>query len=190
MASFDRELPIDNIKEEELYHRYPKDFYGLSKNLISRIGACENFINLRIFSCFSKNEPNDRMIKGSILKCLKNDDIIIYQNRKMDFTYSDDVMKVVELLLLNNKNIEKFKYRDYNLCYTEKFTLLDIAEYISDISNHKGGIVVQDQNVGLPRTGDNGRLAELGIEFKGLKRSIDELFNKLRNSDESDLFNY
>ena len=37
LSEFDKALNIENIKEEEILNRYPKDSYGYSKNVISRL---------------------------------------------------------------------------------------------------------------------------------------------------------
>lgn len=181
MASFDRRYAMNNIKEDSLFHRLPKDFYGLSKNIICRLGLIDHkcFLNLRIFSCFSENEASDRMIKGNILRYLKNDPMIVHQNKYMDFVYSYDVLKVVKYCIENVNNLKK---RSYNICYKNKTTLLEVAEMINNLSNRKVGIILQNKEMGLPVTGCGKSIEKLNIQFTGLEEGIKRTYDLIRNS--------
>ena len=179
MASFDRRFPIDEIGEDLIFSRLPKDFYGLSKNIISRLGQHEhnNFLNLRIFSCFSENEPDDRMVKGNILKYLAGSPMIIHQNRYMDFTYSYDVLRVADYCM---KNVDRLDKMSYNICYKEKTTLLEIAEMINNLSDNKVDIILQDKNMGPPITGCAKNIEKLNIPFVGLPAGVRKTYNLIR----------
>jgi nucleoside-diphosphate-sugar epimerase len=98
----------------------------------------------------------------------------------MDFMYSVDVMKVVEHVLNNSPS--SLPHRDYNLCYTEKIALFDIAQYIREITGHKGDLIIEDQQMGHPIIGNNTRLLEMNLSFCGLKAGIDEVYNQLKDS--------
>jgi hypothetical protein len=66
-SEFDRNFDIINIKETEIYNRIPTDYYGFSKNVISKlINTSPNGINLRLFGCFNKNEHITRMIRSNL----------------------------------------------------------------------------------------------------------------------------
>ena len=68
-AEFDRKNDIINYSECELFNNTPLDYYGLSKNLISKLLL--NFdrgLNLRIFGCFGETETNTRFIKSNTIK--------------------------------------------------------------------------------------------------------------------------
>ena len=176
MASFDRRSNMNNIKEEQIFNSLPFDYYGLSKNLMTRIGLHKKFLNLRIFSCFSVNESNDRMIKGNILKCLSNQDIIINQNKKLDFVYSTDLMRVIEYFLANGMQ----KYNDYNVCYDEKYCLHKIAKIIKKQTGSNSQILITDKKNGISNTGDSSRINSLPINFIGLEAGIAEMVDKMR----------
>ena len=63
-AEFDRETDINLVNEEDIFDRIPKDYYGLSKNIIAKKAlTTNNFYNLRIFGCFYENELDSRFIK-------------------------------------------------------------------------------------------------------------------------------
>jgi len=58
-AEFDRTNDIKDYSELELYNNIPKDYYGFSKNIISKLVL--NFdrgTNLRIFGCFGHDESD------------------------------------------------------------------------------------------------------------------------------------
>ena len=131
-AEFDRRHKIDNAEELDIFDSFPIDFYGLSKNLISKkIKKHDgNIINLRLFGCFGELEDSDRMIKNSISRVRNNQPIIIHQNRKMDFFYIKDLFKVIEHYIQNyNDTLPK----DVNMCYKKKTSLLDIAITVSSL---------------------------------------------------------
>ena len=178
MASFDRRYKIDNIEENNLIHRLPKDFYGLSKNIISRwLGDLENFLNLRIVSCFSENETEGRHIKGNILRCLDGQSMIVHQNRYFDFVYYYDVMLAIKYCI---ENFDGLKYRDYNVCYKNKVTLLEVLHIINSLVDNKADIVLENKELGSPITGSSKRIDGLNIDFIGLEGGIKRTFNILK----------
>ncbi len=68
-AEFDRRTEIISTKNN-LINSFPIDYYGLSKNIISRIVEGDNFnyFNFRIYGVFGINESEDRFIKANVLK--------------------------------------------------------------------------------------------------------------------------
>ena len=178
-SSYDRTKEIHFLKERDVFRRLPRDFYGLAKNIICRSGLqrYSNFLNLRIFICFSENEADDRMVKGNILKYLKGDPLVIFQNRYMDFMYSYDILKVVSHAL---RNYKKFGNKDYNMCHEHKLTLLDVAQMINGLSNKSSQILVQNTGHALPVTGCHQKLAKLGLDFCGVQAGIKNVYEALK----------
>lgn len=91
-AEFDRKYDISNVNEYDMFGVVPTDFYGLSKNIISKLSVhyCAS-VNLRIFGCFYHNELSTRFIKNNINKYINHKSMIIHQDRYMDFFYMDDL---------------------------------------------------------------------------------------------------
>ena len=85
-AEFDKRFDISNINEYDIFNIIPTDFYGLSKNIISKLSVhyCTS-VNLRIFGCFYHNELSTRFIKNNINNYINHKSMIIHQDRYMDF---------------------------------------------------------------------------------------------------------
>lgn len=170
-AEFDRSKDIDFKREEEIFNCVPKDYYGLSKNIISqKCLTYKNFYNLRIFGCFNENELNSRFIKNCILKSLKNENITIYEDKVMDFFYLNDLLSVIKYLLFFN--CSNF---DINLSYESKNKLSEIAAKIINLNNSKSQIIIENAK-GLNYNGDFNKILSLPIELEkfesGLKKTI------------------
>ena len=111
----------------------PHDPYGLSKNVISKIINNEdNFYNIRIYAVFDENELNTRFIKGNIKRYINKEPMEIHQDKLMDFFYMGDLIKLVEYYI-NNKQLIK----NVDCSYAQKYSLLDIANIINNLSNYK-----------------------------------------------------
>ena len=70
------------------------------------------------------------------------------------------------------------KYDSYNICPTEKTSLLEIVETIKDYSKNDIEINIAKDGFGLDYTGDNTRLREeiTNIKFTDLKLAIKDLY--------------
>tara|TARA_Y100000310_G_C20699445_1_gene828335 strand:+ start:6355 stop:7206 length:852 start_codon:yes stop_codon:yes gene_type:complete len=157
----------------------PSDYYGFSKYIISRRinDIHDNIINLRLFNVFGEHEAENRMIKNSLERNVKGESIVIHQNKWMDFFSSEDLFKVVEYLL--NTSLSSLKWRDINMCYTEKTTLEDIAFKIINATGINCGITFDKGGFSPPYSGDGTRLGSFGLKFKGLDQSIRELMRRV-----------
>lgn len=166
-AEFDREKDIDLINEEDIFERIPKDYYGLSKNIIAKKAlTASNFYNLRIFGCFNENELDSRFIKTCILKSKRNETIAIHEDKIMDFFYMQDLISIIKYFLLVNP-----VYQDINLSYKNKHKLSEIAQKIITQNNSKSHIVIQNQN-GLNYNGNFKKISSLPICLEGLEKGL------------------
>lgn len=174
-AEFDRNIDIFNFNENRIYNTSPSDYYGLSKNIISKlVNNLHNGVNLRIFGCFYHNELDTRFIKANIIKYIKNQNMLIHQDKYMDFIYFEDFCNVVNYCILN-----KIKHTDINMSYLQKYKLSDIAKYINNLSEKKVQINIDNISPGSNYTGDGQKLAELNIEINGLFNGIDKCYDVL-----------
>lgn len=180
-AEFDRSQDISLINETEIFNRFPKDYYGLSKNLISRQITNQgknNIFNLRLFGCFGEFEDEQRFLKNSFLRLRGGQNIEIHQDRYMDYIYVQDVLKVIDFLMHNQDcTID----RDINMCYDKKYLLSEIGNIFSllatnEKSLNKSNIVID--SIGKDYTGNNNRLLKLGIDLVGLDKGIEKCLTR------------
>lgn len=149
---------------------YPADPYGLSKNIIHRIIQNEpKFNNIRIFAVFDENELDTRFIKANIKKYIDKEPLIIHQNKFMDFFYMDDLVKLVDHVI-QNPNI-----KEIDSCYLQPYTLLDIANLINNLSDHKCEIKIENPKMGKPYV---GKIQKLGLYLVGLEKAIKQVYDK------------
>ncbi len=175
-AEFDRRYDISNVNECDIFNVIPTDFYGLSKNIISKLSMYDNeCINLRIFGCFYHNELSTRFIRNNINNYINNKPIIIHQDRYMDFFYMEDLANVVKYFLKN----PVVNYKDINMSYVKKYKLSDIANIINQLSTHKVNINIENKLFGLSYTGNGMQLNSLGLNLKDIEFGIKECYNKL-----------
>jgi GDP-L-fucose synthase len=168
-AEFDRQNDISSAKEENIAECVPKDYYGLSKNIIAKKAlTATNFYNLRVFGCFDENELETRFIKSCILKSKKGETITIHQDKRMDFFYLKDLISVVQYVLLFDSPC-----KDINLSYKTKNKLSEIAKKIKIYNNSNSEIIIEDEN-GLNYNGDFNKLITLPIAIDGFEIGIEK----------------
>ena len=175
-AEFDRKHDISNVNEYDMFGVVPTDFYGLSKNIISKLSVhyCAS-VNLRIFGCFYHNELSTRFIKNNINKYINHKSMIIHQDRYMDFFYMNDLINIIEYSLNNPPST----YKDINMSYLKKYKLSDITSIINDLSSYKVDVIIENENFGLNYTGNGKLLNSLNLKLKGLEIGIKECYHKL-----------
>lgn len=173
-AEFDRETNIWLRPEEDIFQKVPKDYYGLSKNIIAKkCLSINNFYNLRIFGCFDENELETRFIKSCILKSKKDEQIVIHQDKVMDFFYLKDLISVISYFLLSEPC-----YQDINLSYEYKNKLSEIANIIICESKSKSKILINDGN-SFNYSGDFIKLKSLNLNLSGFKSGLQKTINNL-----------
>jgi len=123
---------------------YKQDtFYGLSKKICtSLIKDKKNIKNLRIFNVFGELGMKDSFVYSTIEKCLKNEDVLIWENLFFDIYYVNDLINLIDLIIINNSQ----EYEEIDCVYEKKYKLSDIAKIIKNISNSKSNIIIQNDN--------------------------------------------
>lgn len=150
----------------------PEDYYGFAKNIIARLCMLKkNFYNFRIFNVFSENEISSRMIRNSVSRYINKQSLIVHQDRYMDFMYSEDLSKIVRTFI--NKPFDK---NEIDCVYDEKYKLTDVARIINHLSDYKVPVELCSSDLG---NGYCGVYSNLGIEFIGLEKSIQKVYQKL-----------
>jgi len=170
-AEYGREREINSLTEQEIKVRYPPDYYGLSKNLITRkiIDINSNIFNLRLFGCFGKHEMSQRFLKASYNNIRNDQSIVIFQDKYMDYFYAEDVGKVIQSL---PNFLHSISFKDINLCYNKKEKLSDIANRIKNLTTTEIDVIINNKELGSSYTGCNKRLQSLNIDFFGLDAGI------------------
>jgi nucleoside-diphosphate-sugar epimerase len=70
--------------------------YGISKHIIAKsISERDNFYNIRTYAVFDENELPTRFIKMSMTNYIKKEPIVITQDKRMDFFYMKDFVRLV-----------------------------------------------------------------------------------------------
>lgn len=176
-AEFDKSKNIESAEEARFLKELPCDYYGLSKNIIARqiAGIDDKIVNLRLFGCFGQNEHDFRMIKHNINRYKNKKSIIIHKDRMMDFFYVGDLCEVINHYV-NVLGVGLPK--DVNMSYVEKTSLLDIANIINKLDNHRVMIeIISDENE-KSYTGDSTKLLSLDIPLKGVEYGIRRCYDQ------------
>jgi len=150
--------------------------YGFSKHIIKQLMESDpKSINVKIYAVFDENELDRRFIKSNILRYINREDIVIHQDKKMDFFYMKDLISLIEWLI--NQREEEFPIREINCSYLEKHTLTQIAEIINSLDDYKVNIIVENKDMG-----DNYCDVHpiMPFELIGLENGIKETYNLLK----------
>ena len=150
----------------------PESPYGLSKRVIANsILEQENFYNIKIFAMFDENELDTRFIKGNIKRYINKESIIIHQDKLMDFFYMKDLISLIDYYI-NNDNLPK----QVDCSYTDLYKLSGVANIINELDEYKVNIKIEQEEMASPYYG----IANMLINFIGLKQGIKEVYNKLK----------
>lgn len=175
-AEFDRSLDIDSCSEEQIFTRSPKDYYGLSKNIITRIiYKYDKFFNIRIFGCFGKHEKESRFLKTNIKNALSNEPLNVHQDRFMDYISADDLCKILKFYFDNN--IELLP-KDLNAVYKKKYTLKQLAKMVKFHLNSESEILIQQEGLANSYTGSSERLSKMDIKLSGLEKEVERFLKQ------------
>ena len=153
---------------------HPTDPYGLSKHVIAQLMLAKpNCYNIRIYAVFDHGELDTRFIKANITKYANKEDMVIHQNKLMDFFYMEDLILVVKYYIE-----EANPGKSFNCTYLESKTLLQIAEMINHLDKHRVGISVLKD--GLVK-GYIGSWDGLVLPLVGLEQGIMNTYNIIKS---------
>jgi UDP-glucose 4-epimerase len=150
----------------------PEEPYGYSKKVIAKsILNQDNFYNIKIFGVFDENELNTRFIKNNIKRYINKESILIHQNKQMDFFYMEDLVKLIKHYI-NEKHLPK----NIDCSYSQKYSLLNIANIINNLSDYKVPIkqLVSPSNISY--IGET----YIDLSYIGLEQGIINVYNKLK----------
>lgn len=149
----------------------PNTPYGFSKAVIAEsVKDKSNFYNIRIYAVFNENEDERRFIKSNIKRYLKKESLLIYENKKMDFFYMEDLVKLVEHYVTNSNLPQTI-----DCTYNKTHTLLEIANMINNLENHKCEIIVQKNSTDQNYSGTYTPI----FDYYGLEKGIKDVYKHL-----------
>lgn len=149
--------------------------YGMSKRIINQfIQNTNNFFNLRIYGVFDENEIDTRFIKSNIYRYIKKTNLIVHEDKEMDFIYMSDLLEIIQYFILND-NVEQ---KIIDCVYKEKYKLSHIANIINELDIHRSLIDI-NKNYSNSYTGSFHNLC---IPEVGLTEGIIKTYNKIKNN--------
>jgi dTDP-4-dehydrorhamnose reductase len=160
-AEFDKSTNIENVDELDIFNRYPKDSYGYSKNIMSRLCKNkDNFYTLRIFSIYHHTEPPFRLFKN-LINCANSEQEFIVMDRWQDFISMQDFGKIVNYYIDNNNLL-----KDINCVYSKKTKISDLVNKFCELKNISKDILICKE-INLNYTANGDKLNSLNISFDG-----------------------
>ena len=151
--------------------------YGFSKHIIKKLMRLDpKSVNVKIYALFDENELDRRFIKSNIFRYINKEDIIIHQDKKMDFFYMKDLISLIEWLI--NQREEEFPIQEINCSYLDKTTLTQIAEIINSLSDYKVNIKIENEGQGDDYCDIHPIMP---FNLIGLEQGIKETYNILKN---------
>lgn len=172
-AMYDKTRSLQKVKESEIGKFEPRDLYGKSKLLISRIvNKRDDILCLNIFGCYGKYEKESRFPTSAIKQNLAQKPIVINQNVVFDYLYIDDLSKII-LRFIKVPPKEKI----INITPNESILLSTIAQLINEISDYKSEIILKNPVLGNEYTGCNSLLMKEipDFEFSSYKVGLKKL---------------
>jgi len=152
----------------------PDSPYGLAKRAIANsVRETDNMHNLRIFAVFDENELDRRFIKANLLRYIHKEPMTIHSNKVMDFIYMKDLVSIVRHFI-----VAESPPREINCSYREKASLLDIAEFINCLSDHRCFVDCKGQQTEAYSGDGHG----LSLPMIGLYQGIRETYKFLLSS--------
>lgn len=173
-AEYDMEHYIPNMREDYFEAHVPKDPYGFSKYIMSKMcDRTNNIYDLRLFGVYGKYEEWERrFISNAICRVLAGKDITIRQNVYFDYLWIDDLCELMEWFIENTP-----RHKHYNVCRGSRIDLYSLACMVREILNVDCNILVREPGWKPEYSGNNERLMEeIGeYQFTGYWESIVKL---------------
>ena len=168
---------INKFPLKENYILRPKNVYGLSKKIneemadVLQLNNKTKFVGLRFFTIYGEwGRPDMFMIKylNAIYDKSKVFYLNNYGNHHRDFTYINDVCKILKKLIYLNL---KKKHLIINICSNKPLKLTNIIKKINDLTLNKPKIIKRSlQRVDIIKThGDNNLVKKIS----GIKKFTD-----------------
>lgn len=147
--------------------------YGLSKHVIrTSLLDKSNVYNMRVFSVFDENELDTRFIKSNIIRYIRKKPIYIFNDKRMDFFYMKDFIKLLEYYLKTEIELPK----EIDCVYKESKLLTEVATIINRLASYEVEVSILSS---LQEPDYIGNYSNMDICFEGLDKGIQAVYNKL-----------
>ncbi|MGA9751220.1 MAG: NAD(P)-dependent oxidoreductase [Acidobacteriota bacterium] len=174
-AVYDQRFFAPKMAEPFFGTHVPVDETGYSKYLCARYAErLDNVVELRPFGVFGNYEDWEiRFISNAICKTLFDLPVTLRQNRRFDYLWVDDLVRIVRHFLLAEP-----AHRAYNVTPDEAVELKTLAEMVVRISGKELPVRIAQPGLGVEYSGDNRRLkAEVpGFPFTPLEHAVRSLY--------------
>ncbi len=156
------------LKESEKLN--PKNIYAVSKKLNEEIAnlhhniSSTKFVGLRFFTVFGEWGRPDMFMFKLFKAQVTNKTFYLnnYGNHLRDFTYIEDVVKIVTKIM--NKNFKNHEI--FNICSNNPQNIYEIANEFKKKNNVKIKLVEMHKADILKTHGNNKKLSKYGIKLK------------------------
>lgn len=174
-AAYDKRLPMDMIKEDDIGRSVPEWYYALEKYIMTlHARSSKNLYVLHLFGVFGRYEHwQSKFISNLCCKAMYGLPLTIRQNCMFDYMYINDLPPIVEWFIENRP-----LYQDYNVCTGEPVDLFTIAKIVRKVSGKELPIEIASEGWNKAYTADNTRLkSEIGeMRLHSLEQAIKELY--------------
>lgn len=174
-AEFDKRLPMENIREEELGRSIPNEYYGLEKYIMAlHAQNSRNIYNLRLFGVFGRYEHwQSKFISNLCCKAMHGLPLTVRQNCMFDYLFVEDLPSIVVWFLEHQP-----KYHDYNVCTGHPVDLISIAHMARECAGKDLPILVAKGGWNMAYTADNRRLTEEygPLQLHDLRSAVSSLY--------------
>jgi nucleoside-diphosphate-sugar epimerase len=174
-TEFDIDISCMNVTEDMIFKQYPKNSYGASKNIISRVCvSLPNFVTLRMFGCIDASEYAHKKLPVlqhfiRSLKYYNPDGWALENDRLVDWFSLHDIAVVVDAVIQG-----KIPHKDMNLVYDQKYRISEFLKLYCAVHDLDASSVRINSNSEIHHTGDGSKLASCNLPLWGLKRSLEE----------------
>ncbi len=177
-AAYGRQDDIFKVNEKDFGETIPTDYYGLSKYLIThRTRQFNHVYNMRFFNVFGACAPKDMFTTANIINYINKREIVVFKDKFMDFFGVNDAWKVIDFYLKSDRSELP---KELNLVYPETRRLMEVADMINELSDHKVPVDVLEPGMDRAYCASGAELYRLGLELDGLQKSLEYVYTSLR----------
>lgn len=165
-------------KNDNFFNYYPLDYYGMSKNIISRIyHHYQDVYTFRLFGVYGNYEKENRFIKRNIINYINNQPINIIQDRYLDFMFVEDIVKVIEYYIKNINNNTLLSFID--LTIPKKYKLTETVNIINNLNKNKVKVIIDKEGLGLDYIGNSEQFVKILPNYTTLEDGIKSVYDYL-----------
>jgi len=153
-AEYGKHRPLMQVREDSFGEELPKDAYGLSRYVMSKLAeGYSTIINLRLFGCYGPGDMKHKLIPSVIEQVLNGNNVVLRQDCFFDYLYVTDIADVL-IYFIEHDNM----YKNYNICSGKRIKITAIAGEVCRQMGVDTTVICQKDGFNLEYTGSNDRL--------------------------------